>query len=91
MSAVEVHAFHTSSMGAATLTLIVIRMFFLGCDVHLTLAITWPQRAWAGVPASGVIPAAPPPRRSRGGGAAHLRRLAQRLALQGVGRPVSLV
>jgi hypothetical protein len=44
----------------------------------------------AGVPSSGVIPPAPPPRRSRGGGA-HLRRSAPRLVLQGVGRPVSLV
>ena len=44
----------------------------------------------AGVPASGVNPPAPPARRSRGGGAP-LRRSAPRLALQGVGRPVSLV
>ena len=43
-----------------------------------------------GVPGSGVIPPAPPTP-ARPGWAAHLRRLAERLALQGVGRPVTLV
>ena len=43
----------------------------------------------AGVPSSGVIPPAPPPRRSRGGPRTSGDWL--RLALQGVGRPVSLV
>ena len=48
-----------------------------------------PNQENAGVPSSGVNPPAPPPRRSRGGPRTSGDWL--RLALQGVGRPVSLV